>query len=133
MYEIDKLSHDNALLVQKSAKFFELLVLLQKKYAPLTNAEKFLNFINESDLGEISLELLCDKFHFSKNHFINIFKKELGVTPTKYINDLKIKHAKYLLEVTSDTLEDIAVQSGFRNYSHFYKLFCRESGLSPSE
>ncbi|MBE7026263.1 MAG: AraC family transcriptional regulator [Ruminococcaceae bacterium] len=133
MYELDKLSHDSALLVHKTARFYELLLLLQKKDLPKSNAEKFINFINESDLSDISLEMLCERFHFSKNHFINIFKKQFGVTPTKYINSLKIKQAKYLLEVTSDTLDDIAQKSGFHHYSHFYKLFCRETGLSPAQ
>ena len=82
---------------------------------------------------EISLKKICDKFHFSKNHIINVFKKEFGVTPLAYINDLKIRRAKYLLEVTSDTLETIALECGFNNYSHFYKLFYRETGLSPTE
>ena len=40
------------------------------------------------NLSEISLEKICKEFHFSKNHIINIFKKEFGVTPIKYINDL---------------------------------------------
>ena len=72
------------------------------------------------------------EFYFSKNHIINIFKKEFGVTPIKYINNLKLNRAKYLLEVTSDNLEEIAIKSGFNDYSHFYKLFQKETGISPS-
>ena len=89
-------------------------------------------FIKSVSPDKLSLDLLCKEFNFSKNHIINTFKKEFGVTPIKYINDLKLKRAKYLLEVTSDTLESISLKSGFNDYSHFYKLFYRENGLSPS-
>lgn len=132
MEELDKLSHTESSLVQKSALFFELLLLLQRKEKPTNIANKIAEFIGNENLSKISLEKICKEFHFSKNHIINIFKKEFGVTPIKYINDLRLKRAKYLLEVTSDTLESISLKSGFKDYSHFYKLFCQENGLSPS-
>ena len=78
------------------------------------------------------MEKIWKEGYFSKNYIINNFKKEFGVTPIQYINNLKLNHAKYLLEVTSDTLESISLKSGFNDYSHFYKLFYRETGLSPS-
>ncbi|MEE1043476.1 MAG: AraC family transcriptional regulator, partial [Clostridia bacterium] len=95
-------------------------------------ANKIVEYISKENLSEISLEKICNEFHFSKNHIINIFKKEFNVTPIKYINDLKLRRAKYLLEVTSDTLESISLKSGFNDYSHFYKLFYQENGISPS-
>lgn len=133
MEELDKLSHTESSLVQKTAVFFELLLLLQRKEKPANLANKIAEFICDENLSEISLEKICKEFHFSKNHIINIFKKEFGVTPIKYINDLKLKRAKYLLEVTSDTLESISLKSGFHDYSHFYKMFYQENGLSPSK
>ena len=40
---------------------------------------------------------------------------------------------QYLLEVTSESAENIAIESGFNDYSHFYKLFYRENGISPKD
>ncbi len=132
MKELDRLSHTESSLVQKSVIFFELLLLLQRKEKPANLANKIAEFICDENLSELSLEKICKEFHYSKNYIINIFKKEFGVTPVKYINDLRLNRAKYLLEVTSDSLESISLKSGFNDYSHFYKLFCRENGLSPS-
>ena len=132
MEELDKLSHEDCLLVRKSAKFFELLLLLQQKEKTVSIADKIADFVCSENLNEISLEKICKEFHFSKNHMINIFKKEFGVTPVKYINDLKLRRARYLLEVTSYTAESISQKSGFNDYSHFYKLFYRETGMSPN-
>lgn len=130
--ELDRLSHTESTLLQKTAKFFELLMLLQQKTKSTNLADKIAGFVCEENLSEISLQKICGEFHLSKNHVINIFKKEFGITPVQYINNLKLKRAKYLLEVTSDTLESISLKSGFNDYSHFYKLFYRENGLSPS-
>ena len=79
------------------------------------------------------MEDICRKFNFSKNHIINIFKKDYNVTPVKYINDVKLRRARYLLEVTSESAENIATESGFGDYSHFYKTFYKENGMSPTE
>jgi len=133
MEELDRLSHTESSLLQKSAVFYELLLLLQKREKPVNPASKIAEFICNESLNEISLEKICREFHFSKNHIISVFKKEFGITPVQYINDLKLKRAGYLLEVTSDTMENIAIKSGFNDYSHFYKLFYRKNGLSPSQ
>ena len=130
--ELDELSHTESSLLQKTTKFYELLLLLQQKEKPMNFADRIAYFIDNANINEISLEKICKEFNFSKNHIINIFKKEFGVTPIKYINNLKIQRARYLLEVTSDTLESIALKSGFNDYSHFYKQFYAETGVSPS-
>lgn len=133
MDELDRISHIDTPYVHKCAIFLKLLVMLCHKEPKLSIGNEIADFINRELLNDISLEKICREFHFSKNHIINIFKKEFGVTPVKYIQDLKIKRARYLLEVTSDTLENVARSSGFNDYSHFYKVFCRESGLSPTQ
>ena len=38
-----------------------------------------------------------------------------------------------LLESTSKTSEEIMFECGFNNYSHYYRLFVRKNGVSPSE
>lgn len=133
MKELDKLSHTESSLVKKTAVFYELLLSLQQQEKSETIADKIAAFLCNENLNEISLGKICKEFYFSKNYIINIFKKEFGVTPIQYINNLKINNAKYLLEVTSDTLESISLKSGFNDYSHFYKLFYKETGLSPSK
>lgn len=130
--KLDRLSHSDSSLIHKTATFYELLLMLYQKEKTESIADKIAGFICSENLNEISLEKICQEFNYSKNHVINIFKKEFGTTPIKYINNLKLNHAKYLLEVTSDTLENISLKSGFNDYSHFYKLFCRENGLSPA-
>lgn len=131
MNEMDSLSHGEYNYTERCSKFYEILCALNSKSKKINTANKIAMFIENEDLSTLSLEKICHKFNFSKNHIINIFKKEYGVTPVNYINSVKLKRAKYLLEVTSHTAEVVASQSGFNDYSHFYKLFFKQNGMSP--
>ncbi len=132
MKEMDNVAHGNYNYTKRCEKFYEILNLLNNKSETKTVANKIADFI-DNEKGMVSLEEICKNFNFSKNHIINIFKKQYGVTPVKYINDVKLKNARYLLEVTSESVENIAIESGFGDYSHFYKLFFRENKMSPTE
>ena len=68
-----------------------------------------------------------------KIHIINKFKEKYGKTPADFVNELKIRKCMNLLESTSKTSEEIMFECGFNNYSHYYRLFVRKNGVSPSE
>jgi len=133
MEKLDRRSHEGACYVKKAVLFYELLLLLRKKEKTRLPAGDIADYIDSEFQNGVTLLDICQKFNFSKNHVINIFKKEYGITPVKYINRKKLSSAKYLLEVTSSSVESIAIQSGFNDYSHFYKLFCQEVGTSPAK
>ena len=133
MEEMDTLAHSNAPYITKSGKFYELLSSLYQTKPENSVAIKIADYIAKECYQSITLDMLCEEFHFSKNHIINVFKKEFGMTPITYMNHLRLQRAKYLMEVTSDSLEKISEQCGFHNYSYFYKLFFREHGLSPEK
>ena len=69
----------------------------------------------------------------STGHLNRVFKQYLGTTPTTYINNLKLNHAKNLLVTTNIDILDIALESGFENLSHFYHLFKEKYGISPGK
>lgn len=133
MDTIDTMSHGDFTICECSAKFCELLSALYRKPTVPTTAGIIADHIAKSFMNGITLESLAEEFHFSKNHVINIFKKEYGITPFEYINSLRIKKAEWLLEVTSKTAESIAFECGYNNYSHFYKIFRSINGISPTE
>ncbi len=59
------------------------------------------------------------------------FKEVLAVTPNKYIQSLRINSAKYLLESSELTLDDILDKVGYKDRSAFSKLFTASVGLPP--
>ena len=132
--ELDRLSHASATYTECCALFFTILSkLYHSRPSTHTTAKTIFDYISKNYLYITSLDEICQALHYSKNHIINVFKSEYKATPFEYINELKITRAMYLLEVTSDSIDEIALSSGFNHYSHFYRLFLRKNGISPYE
>ncbi len=132
--KMDKLAHGNYTYTERLSVLLELLSVLYRSGEQIdTPARQIRRFIAENYLNISSLEDICREFHYSKNHVINIFRDAYDETPFEYINDVKIRRAMYLLEVTSKSIDEIAEECGFNHYSHFYRLFVRKNGISPFE
>ena len=131
--QLDTLSHSHAPYILTAAIFYQLLAALYHTPPVDSTAAKIADYMDNHYPQALTLDHLCVEFHFSKNHIINLFKKAYGVTPVNYLNDLRLQRAKYLMEVTSNSLETICPACGFQNYSHFYKLFVRKNGISPEK
>ncbi len=128
---LDELSHSYATYIEKSCVFYEILIGLREDNLKTSTANKIAQYIQANFKQNITLDQLCYEFGYSKNHIINLFKKDYGITPIEYINTIKISNAKRLMETTSLSLDEIVDLSGFNNYSHFYRLFVRENKISP--
>ena len=81
----------------------------------------------------IELEKLAEISCLSKDHFIRLFKKELGTTPLQYINQKKIEKAQLLLITEELAVKEIAFQLSFDDYSYFNRLFKKTTGVTPQE
>lgn len=79
----------------------------------------------------IELEKLAEISCLSKDHFIRLFKKELGTTPLQYINQKKIEKAQLLLITEELAVKEIAFQLAFDDYSYFNRLFKKQPALLP--
>lgn len=135
--KLDKDANTQTPYIQKMASFLTILSRLyqaeKKNSKKQLIADKIADFISNEYAKNITLDLLCKKFHFTKNHIINIFKKEYSKTPITYLNEERMKNAEYLIELTSEPLENIALNCGYQNYSYFYKQFLKKHGISPSQ
>ena len=129
--QMNELSYSDAPYIIKTAKFFSILSKLCKNNADNSIAEKISEFMIENYQQNISIDLLCKKFSFSKNHIINVFKQSFRQTPITYLNTLRLKKAEELLITTSEPIENIAYSCGYQNYSHFYRQFVRKNNISP--
>ncbi len=79
------------------------------------------------DLDDLSQECGLSKFHL-----IRLFKKETGVSPAKYLNQIRIDLSKQLLRTTQKSVIEISQDSGFRDLSAFNKAFKKLTGQSPT-
>lgn len=90
----------------------------------LSDMENPKNFI----LGTERMTELC---HKSREHLSRCLKQYLGITPSEYINELRINYASNLLLHTNTPILEICFMCGFQSLSYFYKVFKRKYGQSP--
>lgn len=64
-------------------------------------------------------------------HVSRMMRKYLGLTPSDYINEIRMSHAARALTTDSEPVSGIAADCGIPNMSHFHKLFRAAHGVTP--
>ena len=87
----------------------------------------------ESNFKEaISLEQMARMANMSKHHFVRLFRREVNMSPVRYLKFVRIQRAKHLLKRPDLKIFTIAMQVGFRDVSNFNKNFKEFEGCTPS-
>ena len=85
-----------------------------------------------ANLGEdLSYKSLAAKFFLSEKALYRLFCREVGFTLNEYVTGKRIAKAESVL-LAGGSAAEAAAQSGFIDYSSFYRSFIREVGVSPS-
>ena len=69
----------------------------------------------------------------SHSRLDHLFKAEVGQSPTQYLQELRLKKARQLLETTSMKITQVGLAVGYQDHSHFFRNFKKRFGLTPSE
>lgn len=80
-------------------------------------------YINNYYMQELSLHLLAEKFYVSPYYLSRFFKEATGFTFVEYLNSVRVKEAKKLLERTSMKVSLIGKKVGFGSVTHFGRVF----------
>lgn len=89
-------------------------------------------FIEENTMSINSIEDIAKTFYISKYYLCHIFKKSMGTTVIKYINDVKIrKSCEMLRRNPSSSLTKVAIMCGFGTVQYFSAVFTKKMGISP--
>lgn len=108
------------LKLQQEAAFAERMYLLFEKEHVYLNPRL--------RLSELAMLLGTNRTYLSQ-----YFNQNCESTFYDFVNDYRIHHAKMLLHSTDDTLETIAMNSGFNSLSTFRRAFVQREGMSPIE
>lgn len=82
---------------------------------------------------DFSLSRAISLSNMSEAYFRRIFKAVYKMTPIKYIQILKISHAKTLLQNGSYSIHQISQMCGFTEEKYFYTVFKKITGQTPAE
>lgn len=134
---IESDSYQKRLAIQTS--LFSILTELNRCFSlepPAKNAagnsriSEIISYINAHLTDELSVTLLCDTFFISKSHLNKLFLQHTSSTVWKYVETKRLVNAKNLLK-TGVPASQACEQSGFANYSTFYRAYRKLFGESP--
>ena len=148
LYLVNKIcaDRDYAGEIVEEAAFMELMVLINSAFhgkKPKTlkknannayngQVDEILTHINRNIANPITIAGLAETFFLSESYICRIFKNATGTTINKYITARRISIAKSLLD-SGVGVQEVYEQSGFTDYSGFFKAFTKAVGISPKK
>ena len=112
------------------AQFSAQLAAQTARREPLREVQQW---ITEHPSGDLSVESLAERAALSPRHFARAFQAETGMTPGRYVDRVRLEHARRLLEDTADGVEEISRASGYGTPEAMRRAFVRTLGAAPAE
>ena len=129
---------------RKSIKELETYVLMlfekalesifyQSQTGKSERAQKVCQFIRENYADkELSLNMVARAMYLNASYLSSLFRKETGITLVEYINRVRLKAAKELIDKSPKiTVYELASRVGYNNEYYFMRCFKKQFGLSP--
>ncbi|MFA5180171.1 MAG: GlxA family transcriptional regulator [Syntrophales bacterium] len=88
-------------------------------------------WIKENLHRNLSIETLAARTAMSPRNFARVFVRELGITPARYIEQIRLETARHQLEQTEKGLEEIASSCGFGSAELMRRTFLRSLEITP--
>lgn len=91
------------------------------------------SYIAQNYRSSLTLPEIAARFYISPYYLSRLFKKTTNLSLVEYINSVRIREARKLLETTKLKVAEIAHQTGFATAAHFSRIFKQGTGLSPQQ
>lgn len=126
---------------KEEALFFLLEQVLQEYACPFDSEDvsrpnpqiqALCTYMEEHFSDNISLDELTDMTTFGKSYLLRCFTKQIGVSPYRYLQTIRLDKAKRFLEQGIAPV-DAAAMAGFSDQSHFTNFFKEFIGLTPRQ
>lgn len=98
---------------------------------PSKNMEILNRYIMENYCSDIDVNKLAEVYGTSVSYLCRAFKEEFHVSPIAYVNTLRVKKAKNLLQSTQKKVAQIARECGFINAEYFCYVFKKHENCTP--
>ncbi|GHG85313.1 GlxA family transcriptional regulator [Streptomyces lanatus] len=112
------------------AQFSAQLAAQTAQREPLREVQRW---ITEHPDADLTVEALATRASLSPRHFARAFQAETGMTPGRYVDRVRLEHARRLLEDTTDGVEEISRSSGYGTPEAMRRAFVKALGAAPAE
>lgn len=126
---------------EASEAAFQLLLSLHGTSSADPAGDRRLPLVVEAALGILRREYafldgigeLADRLEVSQEYLTRCFCRTIGITPGKYLNQLRIENARLLLRQGGHSVQFVSDACGFTNANYFARVFRAAVGMNPGE
>lgn len=109
------------------------LVISQKSSQNLELMEKIKKYIQTNYMyQDLSLYKVSSQFSLSEGYFSHLFKEQLGINFTDYLENVRMDHARELIKNRDLSINDISEMVGYNSAQSFRRAFKRVCGVNPT-
>ncbi|MFF9350630.1 GlxA family transcriptional regulator [Streptomyces sp. NPDC014734] len=112
------------------AQFSAQLVAQTARREPLREVQ---HWITEHPAENLTVDALAARARLSPRHFARAFRAETGLTPGRYVDRVRLEHARRLLEDTTDGVAGVAHACGYGTPEAMRRAFLKALGTAPAE
>ncbi|MFD9791025.1 GlxA family transcriptional regulator [Streptomyces sp. NPDC059070] len=112
------------------AQFSAQLAAQSARREPLREVQRW---ISEHPGDDLSVESLAARARLSPRHFARAFQAETGLPPGRYVERVRIEHARRLLEETSGGVAEVSRAAGYGTPEAMRRAFVKTLGTAPAE
>lgn len=129
--QVISIVHSLIYLLYKFLKDKNSKSILQKKN--LKAMHDMTGFIQENFQKKLTLEEIAYSGHVSRSSCCSIFQDFLNKTPITYLTEYRLEKSLKLLQFTSYSITEIALQCGFTGSSYYTEIFHKKMRCTPSQ
>lgn len=140
MLEHKRLSGDPLCEMECIRDVYSIILTLfshsEKAYVPHSQVEKLapaMDYISSHYAAKIKNDDLAKLTGLSTVYFRKLFTEVYGISPIRYINEIRMKKAREMLRSDYGSITDIAVSLGYQSIYDFSRDFKKHTGVSPSK
>jgi AraC family transcriptional regulator of arabinose operon len=93
--------------------------------------KKAVDYMNRLYAQRVRWPQVARQAGLSESRLAHLFRAQVGLTPHDYLETVRLNRARQLLEVTQDTVAQVAEQTGFESPFYFSLRFKRHFGQGP--
>lgn len=118
--------------------FAQILVYLNEKPSQITEeythqiTKDALAYINNNSGKSFTIKEMASFLHVSESHLSRTFRHDLHISINKYILEKKLVAANKMIRHSTNASQ-AATESGFSDYSNFYRQYKKRFGTAPSK
>lgn len=120
----------NRLILNQPATFDNSVVLRSS----LSREVLFIKNEIEKNYQNFDISIVADKLLYNKEYLSRIFKKEVGITISNYLTDIRLEQARRILEKPGEyKIYEACRMVGYEDQIYFTKLFKKKYNITPKE